>query len=133
MTLPEGRGSFRAVSPSSGRASVVGPAPGKKRGISRCSRHRSSTTARKRSTRRSTSSRNTVTGAKVLAGGQSLIPLMKLRFAAPARLIDVNWIRGLDGIEERDGTLHIGALVRHNKLAASDATSERFPTTRPRP
>jgi aerobic carbon-monoxide dehydrogenase medium subunit len=66
--------------------------------------------------------------AKVLAGGQSLIPLMKLRFAAPARLIDVNRIPGLDGIEERDGTLHIGALVRHNKLAASDAIKERFPT-----
>jgi len=66
--------------------------------------------------------------AKVLAGGQSLIPLMKLRFAAPARLIDVNRITGLDGIEERDGVLHIGALVRHNHLAASDLIKERYPT-----
>jgi carbon-monoxide dehydrogenase medium subunit len=66
--------------------------------------------------------------AKVLAGGQSLIPLMKLRFAAPARLIDVNRIAGLDGIEERDGSLHIGALVRHNHLAASDVIKERYPT-----
>jgi carbon-monoxide dehydrogenase medium subunit len=57
---------------------------------------------------------------KVLAGGQSLIPLMKLRFANPAHLIDVNRVAGLDGIEERDGTLSIGALVRHNALAASD-------------
>jgi aerobic carbon-monoxide dehydrogenase medium subunit len=66
--------------------------------------------------------------AKVLAGGQSLIPLMKLRFAAPARLIDVNRIPGLDGIEERDGSLRIGALVRHNQLAASDVITERYPT-----
>jgi carbon-monoxide dehydrogenase medium subunit len=65
---------------------------------------------------------------KVLAGGQSLIPLMKLRFAAPARLIDVNRVPGLDGIEERDGSLRIGALVRHNHLAASDVIKERYPT-----
>ena len=66
--------------------------------------------------------------AKVLAGGQSLIPLMKLRFAAPARLIDVNRISGLDGLQERDGLLRIGALVRHNQLAASDVIKDRYPT-----
>jgi aerobic carbon-monoxide dehydrogenase medium subunit len=66
--------------------------------------------------------------AKVLAGGQSLIPLMKLRFSAPGRLIDVNRIPGLDGIEERDGSLRIGALVRHNQLAGSDVIKERYPT-----
>jgi aerobic carbon-monoxide dehydrogenase medium subunit len=65
--------------------------------------------------------------AKVLAGGQSLIPLMKLRFAAPEHLVDVNRIAGLDGIEERDGRLRIGALVRHNQLAASDVIA-RYPT-----
>ena len=65
--------------------------------------------------------------AKVLAGGQSLIPMMKLRFASPAHLIDVNRLPGLDGIEERDGTLRIGALVRHNHLAASDVIA-RYPT-----
>ena len=54
--------------------------------------------------------------AKVLAGGQSLIPMMKLRFASPGHLVDINQIPGLDGIEERDGELHIGALVRHNAL-----------------
>jgi carbon-monoxide dehydrogenase medium subunit len=53
---------------------------------------------------------------KVLAGGQSLIPMMKLRFAYPGHLIDVNRVSGLDGIEERDGALRIGALVRHNTL-----------------
>lgn len=66
--------------------------------------------------------------AKVLAGGQSLIPLMKLRFAAPTRLIDVNRIAGLDAIEETDGFLRIGALVRHNALAASDVIRQRYPT-----
>lgn len=66
--------------------------------------------------------------AKVLAGGQSLIPLMKLRFAAPARLVDVNRILELDAIEERDGMLRIGALVRHNALAASDLIGARYPT-----
>jgi carbon-monoxide dehydrogenase medium subunit len=66
--------------------------------------------------------------AKVLAGGQSLIPMMKLRFAAPGHLIDVNRIPGLDGIEERDGVLRIGALVRHNQLAASDVVKTNHPT-----
>jgi carbon-monoxide dehydrogenase medium subunit len=66
--------------------------------------------------------------AKVLAGGQSLIPAMKLRFAGPAHLIDINRIPGLDGIEERDGGLRIGSLVRHNHLAASDLIAARYPT-----
>jgi carbon-monoxide dehydrogenase medium subunit len=65
---------------------------------------------------------------KVLAGGQSLIPLMKLRFASPGHLIDVNRVPGLDGIEERDGVLRIGALVRHNALAASQVITARYPT-----
>src|SRR5262249_31620543 len=66
--------------------------------------------------------------AKVLAGGQSLIPLMKLRFAAPAHLIDVNRIAGLDGIEDRDGSLHIGSLGRHHTPPGSDGVSSRCPT-----
>ncbi len=65
--------------------------------------------------------------AKVLAGGQSLIPLMKLRLAAPGHLIDVNRVAGLDAIEERDGMLRIGALVRHNALAASEVVTARYP------
>ena len=65
--------------------------------------------------------------AKVLAGGQSLIPVMKLRFAAPADLIDINRIPGLDGIDASDGTLRIGALVRHNEMVASDTVSARHP------
>ena len=66
--------------------------------------------------------------AKVLAGGQSLIPLMKFRFTAPAHLIDVNRVPGLDGIGEEGGSLRIGALVRHNQMAGSDLISARYPT-----
>lgn len=65
--------------------------------------------------------------AKVLAGGQSLIPLLKFRFAAPAHLVDVNRVPGLDGIAEDGGVLRIGALVRHNQVAASELVSARFP------
>ena len=66
--------------------------------------------------------------AKVLAGGQSLIPLMKLRFASPGHLVDINEVPGLDGIEERDGALAIGALVRHRTLATNDVIAARYPT-----
>jgi carbon-monoxide dehydrogenase medium subunit len=66
--------------------------------------------------------------AKVLAGGQSLIPMMKLRFAYPGHLIDVNRVEGLDGIQEHDGELRIGALVRHHQLVASDVIAARYPT-----
>jgi carbon-monoxide dehydrogenase medium subunit len=58
--------------------------------------------------------------AKILAGGQSLIPLMKLRLASPATLVDINRLPGLSFIEPADGHLRIGALVRHNDLADSD-------------
>ncbi|MGH2630253.1 MAG: FAD binding domain-containing protein [Actinomycetota bacterium] len=66
--------------------------------------------------------------AKVLAGGQSLIPMMKLRFAAPGHLVDINRIEGLDSIEEVGDELHIGALVRHNQLAGSDLIDSKYPT-----
>ena len=65
--------------------------------------------------------------AKVLAGGQSLIPMMKLRFAAPAHLVDINRIEGLETIEEVDDELHIGALVRHNQLAGSELIRSKYP------
>ena len=52
--------------------------------------------------------------AKVLAGGQSLVPMLKLRFAFPDQIVDINNIPGLDYIRfDADGSLHIGALVRH--------------------
>ena len=66
--------------------------------------------------------------AKVLAGGQSLIPLMKLRFANPEHLVDVNHVDGLEGIEERDGSLRIGARAGYGDVIASDLISNRYPT-----
>jgi aerobic carbon-monoxide dehydrogenase medium subunit len=64
--------------------------------------------------------------AKVLAGGQSLIPLMKLRFAAPPALVDINAVSGLDVLEEQDGGLRIGALVRHKTCERSALLAGRF-------
>jgi carbon-monoxide dehydrogenase medium subunit len=63
---------------------------------------------------------------KVLAGGQSLIPLMKLRFAAPRALIDINRIDGLDELGERDGHLRFGALVRHKTCERSQLLNGRY-------
>ena len=63
---------------------------------------------------------------KVLAGGQSLIPLMKLRFASPRALVDINRIEGLDSIGEDDGFLSIGALVRHKDCETSSALKGRY-------
>src|ERR1700738_4661951 len=62
---------------------------------------------------------------KVLAGGQSLIPLLKLRFASPGHLIDINKIKDLDFIEERDGTLRIGPLFRHKAAERSSLLGSR--------
>jgi carbon-monoxide dehydrogenase medium subunit len=66
--------------------------------------------------------------AKVLAGGMSLIPLMKLRFAAPATLVDINDLPDMDRIAESDGWLRIGALVRHHDIERSDVIHARYPT-----
>lgn len=54
--------------------------------------------------------------AKVLAGGQSLIPMLALRLARPATLVDINLLPGLDGLREASGMLEIGALVRQRAL-----------------
>jgi carbon-monoxide dehydrogenase medium subunit len=67
--------------------------------------------------------------AKVLAGGQSLIPMLKLRFASPERIVDINNIEGLDYLrQDPDGSLHIGALVRHEDVEFSDLIAETQPT-----
>jgi carbon-monoxide dehydrogenase medium subunit len=63
---------------------------------------------------------------KVLAGGQSLVPLMKLRFASPAALVDIGRLEGLDGLSEEDGELRIGALVRHRTCERSDLLGGRW-------
>lgn len=65
--------------------------------------------------------------AKVLAGGQSLIPLLKLRLARPAVLVDINRIAGLDTIEETDEHLRIGALVRNRAVVESEVVNARYP------
>ena len=67
--------------------------------------------------------------AKVLAGGQSLVPLMKLRFAAPDLVVDINNVPGLDYHRaDPDGTLRIGALCRHADLERSDLLKSSQPT-----
>ena len=65
--------------------------------------------------------------AKVLSGGQSLIPLMKLRLANPAHVVDINGIPGLSGIREGDGFLRIGALTRESELEESELVRSRYP------
>ena len=66
-------------------------------------------------------------GAKVLAGGQSLIPLMKLRLASPSLIVDLNRIRELEGVREAGKTLRLGALARHRDLERSRILRARYP------
>ena len=61
--------------------------------------------------------------SRVVAGGQSLIPLMKMRLARPAALIDINFIPGLSEIAAKNGELRIGALARHSDLEMSEAVA----------
>jgi len=65
--------------------------------------------------------------AKILSGGQSLLPLMKLRFARPAHVIDIGRIPGLDYVKEEGGVLKIGALAREAALEASAVVREKYP------
>jgi carbon-monoxide dehydrogenase medium subunit len=58
-------------------------------------------------------------GAKVLAGGQSLVPLLSMRLASPSRLVDINGLPGLAGIEAGPDGVRIGALARHADVLAS--------------
>ena len=67
--------------------------------------------------------------AKVLAGGQSLVPMMKLRFASPDLLVDINNVPGLSYVTAAaDGSLHIGALTRHADLEWSPVLRDTQPT-----
>jgi aerobic carbon-monoxide dehydrogenase medium subunit len=65
--------------------------------------------------------------AKVLAGGQSLIPLMSLRLAHPTVLVDVNRVDELKTIERTNGTLRIGAMVRHRQAERSQEVADAVP------
>ena len=62
--------------------------------------------------------------ARILAGGQSLIPLMKLRLASPRHLVDVNFIPGLSYIRAGNGTLQIGPVTRHAEIETSSAVQQ---------
>jgi len=65
--------------------------------------------------------------AKILSGGQSLIPMMKLRLARPSHLIDINRVTGLSYIKEEGGFLKIGGLTREADLEASDLIRKKYP------
>jgi carbon-monoxide dehydrogenase medium subunit len=65
--------------------------------------------------------------AKILSGGQSLIPMMKLRLASPPVIIDINRIENLSYIQESDGHLKIGGLTREAELEASDVIKKKYP------
>lgn len=68
--------------------------------------------------------------AKILAGGHSLLPMMKLRLASPEHLIDINNIPGMSYVKEEGGKLKIGALTTETQLEESDAAHGRFPIFR---
>lgn len=65
--------------------------------------------------------------AKILAGGHSLIPMMKLRFASPEYLIDINGIPGLSYIKEEGGKIKLGGLTRESEIEHSDLLKKYFP------
>ena len=65
--------------------------------------------------------------AKILAGGHSLIPMMKLRLAEPTNLIDINGLSDLNYIKEENGYLCIGAMTREATLETSDLVAEKYP------
>ena len=65
--------------------------------------------------------------AKILSGGHSLIPMMKLRFASPEYVIDINNIPGLSHIIEENGVIRIGALTRESEIEHSDLLKKHFP------
>jgi aerobic carbon-monoxide dehydrogenase medium subunit len=64
---------------------------------------------------------------RLLAGGHSLLPMMKLRLANPERLIDINELGELSYIRETDGEIRIGAMTRHRELLESEALARHFP------
>src|SRR5262245_42682244 len=64
---------------------------------------------------------------RLLAGGHSLLPMMKLRLANPERLIDINELEELAYIREEDGEVRIGAMTRHRELLESELLAEHFP------
>ena len=68
--------------------------------------------------------------ARVIAGGHSLLPMMKLRLANPEHLIDINDLTELSYIREQEGEIRIGAMTRHVDLLRSDLLAQHFPLFR---
>ena len=67
---------------------------------------------------------------RVIAGGQSLMPMMNFRLLSPSVLVGINGIRDLDYVRIEDGALHVGALTRHHRLETSPTIAEQFPVLR---
>jgi aerobic carbon-monoxide dehydrogenase medium subunit len=67
---------------------------------------------------------------KVLAGGQSLVPLMSMRLAAPAHLVDINHVPGLGAVDVDAETVRVGATARHSEVARHDAARNAVPLLR---
>lgn len=65
--------------------------------------------------------------AKIIAGGQSLVPMLAMRLARPAQLIDINRVGGLDAIDDRGDVLALGALTRERRAERSELVAERLP------
>src|SRR5204862_4627590 len=65
--------------------------------------------------------------AKILAGGHSLIPMMKLRLAQPKHLVDLKKVPGLTGIREDQGAIAIGAMTTHWQVESSDLVKSKAP------
>jgi len=64
---------------------------------------------------------------KILAGGMSLIPIMKLRLASPGNVVDLSRVPGLNRITEAGGVVHIGAMATHHQIETSPVTRSRCP------
>ena len=67
---------------------------------------------------------------KVLAGGQSLMPMMNMRYAMPDHLVDLNLVEGLAGVTQEDGRLRIGSMTRQRDLEVSADVATAFPLLR---
>ena len=65
--------------------------------------------------------------AKIIAGGQSLVPMLNFRMLRPSVLVDINRIAGLDAVEETRGAIRIGALTRHYQLETSPLIARNLP------
>jgi carbon-monoxide dehydrogenase medium subunit len=64
----------------------------------------------------------------VLAGGQSILPQMKLRDRTPGHIVDINGVAGLQGLSEVSGTVHVGAMTRHRQVLESALVTQFFPS-----